>query len=900
MLLQTCIECVILIVTDLKGDYMDFEYQASVIVPVYNVEQYLRICLDSLVNQTMDKSKMEVLVINDGSPDNSWDICLEYSKKYDFIKIFSKENEGLSATRNFGIKHAKGKYLFFLDSDDYFTPETVKKVTCFFDKVYDQVDLVTFNEERFRDDVILKPHFRFEMLKHDGVYDLEKYPYLTQTRVNVCVKNLGDKNVLFNTTPGFKLEDQEYCNRVLMPKMKMGYCSHGAYMYNKGNETSIMKMYFHAFYLFDTSMEYFETLFATFPDKVPPYFQAMLVNDINWRLSDDILYPYHYEGEKFEKAMRRIIDLLNRVDCKTILEHPMVDIYRACYWIKKKENARIELQYRDNGISLIIDGEEAYTQDDMVTIVHKPRVEGNTFRMTAFMKSPIFTFLDESDYSIYAIENGERKKLDLFMSVHSNYKAKTITNPFPAFHYACNLTSNSKIKFEIDINGHTYKSHYWFMPYSGLGTRFVNNINRGSYMIKDRKKYISVKPATQSKIDFSAFKNTLRYAIHPRTSLLRLKSINYRKNHRIWLYYDFYTVEKDNGYYQFANDLKHDDGIERYYVLTHEYKDLDSVFTPEQKKHLVKAGSKEHRLLFICAERVFTAYYGLAPINPFETPKMKYQYEDLLRFRTIYLQHGVLHASLRLLNSEERSQAEEIVVSSPFEIKNYMNNYAYEERELIPTGMARYDHIERNHEPKNRILFAPSWRKYLTTEVGASNWEANVEKIQKSDYYKNFYAFLSDKELHKKLEDNKVYLDIKLHPIIANLKNLFNIDCEYINMVGDVDVADYKAFVTDFSSFVFDFAYLNRPIMYFVPDYPQFKSGMNHYRDLDLPFEDAFGHMFTDAHKAAECLCGIIDRDFVPENPFRERMKNFYFDFDGNCAENLYKFVVDQDKAFSE
>ena len=137
MLLQTCIECVILIVTDLKGDYMDSEYQASVIVPVYNVEQYLGICLDSLVNQTMDKSKMEVLVINDGSPDNSWDICLEYSKKYDFIKIFSKENEGLSATRNFGIKHAKGKYLFFLDSDDYFTPETVKKVTRFFFFLYD-------------------------------------------------------------------------------------------------------------------------------------------------------------------------------------------------------------------------------------------------------------------------------------------------------------------------------------------------------------------------------------------------------------------------------------------------------------------------------------------------------------------------------------------------------------------------------------------------------------------------------------------------------------------------------------------------------------------------------------------------------------------------------------------
>ena len=82
--------CAILTLTDLKGDYMDFEYQASVIVPVYNVEQYLRICLDSLVNQTIDKKRMEVLVINDGSPDNSWDICREYSEKYDFIKVEDK------------------------------------------------------------------------------------------------------------------------------------------------------------------------------------------------------------------------------------------------------------------------------------------------------------------------------------------------------------------------------------------------------------------------------------------------------------------------------------------------------------------------------------------------------------------------------------------------------------------------------------------------------------------------------------------------------------------------------------------------------------------------------------------------------------------------------------------
>ena len=882
---------------------MGFEYQASVIIPVYNVEEYLETCLDSLVAQTIDKSRMEVLVINDGSPDNSWDICLKYNEKYDFIKIFSKENEGLSATRNFGINHAKGKYLFFLDSDDYFTPDTVKKVTDFFDKVYEEVDMVAYYEDRFKEDKILKPHFRFKTLDHEGVYDLEEYPYLTQTRVNVCVKNLGEgKNVLFNTTPGFKLEDQEYCNRVLMPKMKMGYCPDGTYMYNKGNETSIMKMYFHAFYLFETSMEYFENLFAAFEDRVPPYFQAMFINDINWRLSSDILYPYHYEGEQWENAMNRFVKLLNRVDSETILNHPLMDIFRCCYWIKKKENSKIVFEQSDEGLRLIIDGNEAYKQEDFVVIGHKPRIEGNKFKLTGFIKSPVFNFLKEYEYDIYAIEDGERRRLETFTSVHSNYKAKIITNNFPAFHYECELDKDkiNKIQFEVKIRDTVYPSHYWFMPYSGFSKKF-KKIPRGRYILKNKKKYISVKSATQSKIDRTMFTNTLKYLKYPRTSLLRLKSIKYRKEHRIWLYYDFYTVEKDNGYFQFVNDLKHDDGVERYYVLTHEYENLDDVFTPEQQKHLVKFDSQQHRLLFLCAERVFTAYYGLAPINPFDSAKQKYLYEDLIRFRTIYLQHGVLHAALRLQNSEERSQAEEIVVSSPFEVVNYTQNYAYGFENLITTGMARYDHIDKNHQATNRILFAPSWRKYLTTEIKSSNWEANTEKIQKSDYYKNFLEFLSDKRLHKCLEEHEIYLDIKLHPIIASLTDLFDIDCEYVNMInGDVDVADYKAFVTDFSSFVFDFAYLGRPIMYFVPDYPQFKSGMNHYRDLDLPFDEAFGHMFTDPQQAAECLCSIVENDFVPEEIYAERMAKFYFEFDGNCAENLYQFVVEQDKKFNK
>lgn len=92
----------------------------SIIVPVYNVENYLAKCLDSLVNQTYQN--IEILVVNDGSKDNSGQIIQDYTQKFpNKIKAYNKENGGLSDARNFGIDHATGDYLGFVDSDDYVT-----------------------------------------------------------------------------------------------------------------------------------------------------------------------------------------------------------------------------------------------------------------------------------------------------------------------------------------------------------------------------------------------------------------------------------------------------------------------------------------------------------------------------------------------------------------------------------------------------------------------------------------------------------------------------------------------------------------------------------------------------------------------------------------------------------
>lgn len=100
------------------------EELVSIIVPIYKVEKYIHKCIDSIINQTY--KKIEIILIDDGSPDNCGKICDDYAKKDSRITVLHKENGGLSDARNAGINIAKGEYLTFIDSDDYVSEDYVK------------------------------------------------------------------------------------------------------------------------------------------------------------------------------------------------------------------------------------------------------------------------------------------------------------------------------------------------------------------------------------------------------------------------------------------------------------------------------------------------------------------------------------------------------------------------------------------------------------------------------------------------------------------------------------------------------------------------------------------------------------------------------------------------------
>lgn len=153
----------------------------SVIVPVYNVAPYLKQCLDSIVSQTY--RNLEIILVNDGSTDNSLEICQQYSEQDQRIRIISQENAGVSAARNTGIEISTGQYLTFIDPDDCYASDSSLEVLFGLIDKY-QVKIAVGNFDEFDESIS-----QYRLYSHDNkatVYPIQKW---------FSFQYVGDKNL---------------------------------------------------------------------------------------------------------------------------------------------------------------------------------------------------------------------------------------------------------------------------------------------------------------------------------------------------------------------------------------------------------------------------------------------------------------------------------------------------------------------------------------------------------------------------------------------------------------------------------------------------------------------------------------------------------------------------------
>ncbi len=186
----------------------------SVIVPCYNVEKYLNACVDSILQAKIDD--MEIILVNDGSKDNTLKICLDYEKKYpNLIKIVDKKNGGLSDARNVGISKANGEYLAFIDSDDTIKENFIKEMI---EKAYSgNFDMVTCGVKMIYEDleVAVNPGYLTDLIGKEAIKG-QMYDFYPAACNKIYKKELF-KDLKFKK--GVAYEDVEFMYR-LLPNIK--------------------------------------------------------------------------------------------------------------------------------------------------------------------------------------------------------------------------------------------------------------------------------------------------------------------------------------------------------------------------------------------------------------------------------------------------------------------------------------------------------------------------------------------------------------------------------------------------------------------------------------------------------------------------------------------------------
>ena len=854
---------------------MQPKYDISIVIPVYNNEKYIDKCLSSIFKQTFDINRIQVILINDGSVDNSLKVIKKYES--DNIIVIDKKNSGVSDTRNIGMKHALGKYIMFLDSDDYISKHTCENIFKLFENNYDDIDLITYPIIYDKNGKYSK-HPRYSKLyyKGTGIYDLNEDYNLLQATINVCIKNNFEDNILFDINQNFS-EDERFNTKILMKKKKIGFCNEAVYYYRRhvgtANDTIT-----NPFYSYEIIMKYYEHLFKKYEEDghVPKDIQALFINNLSWRIKQDVLLPYHFEKDEYDKAVNRIKKLLKKVDVDVVVSLPYCNYYRM--YILNLMEKNIDINIKNNSYTITSDNIVIEEDKSITAEIYHFKIRNNKIRLCGFLGTFMF---EKEEPKLYLKTNNKTIKIDTFISNYSYYYTGIKTNQLYGFDIDIDLTDLKSFEMYIEINDSIIPITYNFNKFNYKKAYYKNKeVVCNDKIFKVKRKH---KIGTFIKNSF-VLKRPFPFIL-----LYRFNYLLHIKTKQIWLYNDK-EVMLDNAYIQFKHDFNKKDKIKRYFIYNGSLDKIKNKFTKEEQKYLVKYKSFKHRRLFLHSDKILTSFADLQVYCPFNNG-IKW-YRDIKNYDLIYLQHGILHANLIQMYSKEYSEIDKFIISTNFEKENLINKYHYRLEDLITAGMPRMLDVKKT-KLKDKILFAPSWRKYLIGNLINNKRALKKKQFVASTFYKEIYEFLHSEELSKYLKDNKLILDFKLHPIFKEYGYLFELkDVENINLNFDkTDIYEYKLFITDFSSFQFDFVKLKRPIIYFMPDIKEFKAGLHTYRELDLQYEDAFGKLCLTSDELLKEMNKIHKNKYEVDKKYLNRMNKFFLDIN-NPTDNIYKELI--------
>ena len=878
-------------------------------IPVYNKQDYIEKCVTSLLE---DKSQvsLQIVLVDDGSTDESGLICENLSQiNPDAVCYIKKDNGGVSSARNVGIDNSLGKYILFLDADDALSPGSMERIISFFEANLDLVDLVTYPLTYYNPDTNSQwQHERQRWLNCSGVYSLEEYPYIAQTTINICIKNQHECAPHFSSS--LKMgEDQLFCSELLFKKSKIGYCADAEYIYTRdgGGASSTRN---NPLYAYDDMIRLYSRLIelGRMKHEFKSYAQQLVLYNINWRLRGNMLFPTHFEGDERVRQENRLWSIVSSIDSSEIVKSPYLTHYHKGFLLSKAKYSfcdNLSIEYGHEIVSVeSSDLTEPWALPTPLLDVTRAFFSNGSLELEGHISCPAFIFEDAPRMEI-EIGNDIHQDVPLQLSSYSYSAAKVLTGKMWNFLIRLPFNFCSDAQKEFNIN---FSLSFGPRKVERCNVSAKNLLRHNSRILSNELLFhdISIRllpnrfvlKRRNLKSRLGRFARDIKRHRKLLKRRMRVKALMRRnRKRRVWLYSDLPTSRTlGNAFMQFSHDFSISDGVERYYVTS----DITymSMMYPVYADCFIEYKSKKHKDYALIAEVFLASYLDRITVLPFSKKWFNGIGDLIPRQLFVYLQHGVLHAHMPWYFSRDRIIFDKEVISTSFEERNLTSNYLFEDCDLIKSGMPIFDNLELDSSPERKILYIPSWRSNLVHLKGLER-EGSDSSMTSSAFYIGASNFIEKIIRSRFLQERDFILEIKLHPNFHCYKHLFEFDNERIKLADDtIEENAYAIVISDYSSYIYDFVYLGRKILYFIPDYNEFKAGLNHYWELDLPFEEGFGPVAKNSQDAFALLQSMVesfDGDSTDwDLRYKERSESFFLHHDHYNCDRVYQALVEE------
>ena len=880
----------------------------SVIIPIYNVEDYLEETILNVINQSIGfKDNIELVLINDGSSDNSGEICLKYKEKYpDNVVYVEQENGGVSKARNNGIEHATCKYVTFLDSDDLWD-ENAFEVGVLKLEQDDSLSACLFPMKFFEAKTYRHPLSRgfkedkvVNLLEDDDVVQMSSCCLILRKD---CIKN-------YRYVDNLKIgEDARFINEILLDSPKVQIIKNIFYNYrSRLSESSAMQStvvnkgwYFDTteklhLYMIDLSLEKF--------GEVIHYIQEMFVYDLHWRMNAPMA-DFLTDKEKKE-YLTRLRKILSYVDDSVIANSIYLDIYEKLYMLVFKYDKTDIFTIKDDVLYVndveIVEVNKLYFKLDSFSI-HGDKVE-------MFGRNNVIPSLIDD---LFIKVKNDYIKMDTYELDKKNAKYNLVDDKYGfkkvGVKATIDLTGINEFTFNIKVKNNYHLIAPRFSSSSRLSNSFSSLFLRSkSYFIK----YLSLKKIV--KLYKKSLNNYIKLELKCRLNLLKKKKWKYVllrilvnwyelfKKKEVWLVSDRIQVAGDNGEAFFNYLMKiNDKKIKYYFVLHKDSKDFGRL-KEKYGKHLLKYNSLKHKVLFLTCDKIISAHADAYVTNHFGGNKKFVS--DYYRFRYIFLQHGITKDDLSPWLNVNSKHIDMFITAAKPEYKSLISGeyrYNFPNDNVKLTGFARFDKLVKKDKVDNVILISPTWRASMTSNIDRKTGKRlyNAE-FKHSDYFKFYNELLNNKDLIKKLKENDYKIRFIPHPNMKEQIKDFDSN-DYVDIVTESinyseEFINNKILVTDFSSVMFDFAYLDKPIVMCQFDKEEFFKGQIYdqgYFDFE---KDGFGPVTYNVKDTVKEIINLIDRDGKIEDKYKKRINNFYKYHDQDNSKRIYDEIIKMDR----